>query len=74
MSDAIAQNENVRPVIVRILAISVAAFLFLIWLLFFKMEIPFTDFSSRATSHRGQFTIIPHSISRHLVPRTVCSG
>ncbi len=29
-------NENVRPIVIRILAISAAAFLFLLWLLYFK--------------------------------------
>ncbi len=36
MSEAIAPRENLRPAIVRIIALSGAAFLFLVWLLYFK--------------------------------------
>ncbi len=36
MSEAVMRRENLRPVIVRILALSAAAFGFLLWLLYFK--------------------------------------
>ncbi len=36
MSNSIASEQNLRPVITRILALSGAAFLFLLWLLYFK--------------------------------------
>lgn len=36
MSETTLPNENVRPIVIRILAISAAAFLFLLWLLYFK--------------------------------------
>lgn len=37
MGESIAANENIRPAIARILALSAAAFLFLVWLLFFRV-------------------------------------
>lgn len=36
MSDSVAQPANVKPVVVRILALSGAAFAFLLWILYFK--------------------------------------
>ncbi len=36
MSEAVVPRENLRPAIVRILALSGTVFLFLLWLLFFK--------------------------------------
>jgi putative membrane protein len=36
MNQAVAQDANLRPVIIRILALSGAAFAFLLWLLYFR--------------------------------------
>lgn len=36
MSETTLPRENIRPIVIRILAISAAAFLFLLWLLYFK--------------------------------------
>jgi len=38
MSDVTTQPDNVRPAITRILALSGAAFLFLVWLIYFKTQ------------------------------------
>lgn len=36
MGDSIASDQSVRPIVARILALSGAAFLFLLWILFFR--------------------------------------
>jgi len=36
MGDSIAADQNIRPIITRILALSAAAFAFLLWILFFR--------------------------------------
>jgi putative membrane protein len=38
MSDATSPTDNVRPAVTRILALSGAAFLFLVWLIYFKTQ------------------------------------
>ena len=37
MGDSIASNENIRPIVVRILGLSATTFFFLLWLLFFRV-------------------------------------
>ncbi len=37
MGESVVSTENVRPIVARILALSAAAFLFLLWLLFFRV-------------------------------------
>ena len=36
MGESIVSNENIRPVVTRILALSATVFFFLLWLLFFR--------------------------------------
>ena len=38
MNQALLQDSNIRPVILRIVAVSAAAFAFLLWLLYFRGE------------------------------------
>ncbi len=37
MGDSVASNENLRPIVARILGLSGVTFLFLLWLLFFRV-------------------------------------
>lgn len=67
MSNSIAGDQNLRPVITRILALSGAAFLFLLWLLYFK---------ARPEPDSGALSFLPalNALLNGLAAACICAG
>lgn len=67
MSNSIASRENVRPVVVRILALSGIAFFFLLWLLYFK---------TAPEPHSKSLSFLPalNALLNGLAATSICAG